>query len=295
MIYLIHGDDIYHIEKKFTQIISEIQSNNSSYEIINCNLDEIKINEIELDNSTDLFGGKKLFVLKNFSNLSDNDQEKLASQIFSISSENELELIIVEKLKLSLQDALIKNLSKIKSKSINYFELPKWENQKQEVYPKFIQEYLSTNHFSFSPDLPYKLYKLLGSDFFIIESELQKLKYIDFGTKELTLEICEKYLVSTHGSIIFNFINMIFDKNCDFTVIKEELSMQLRDPTSFMLIVSLINRELRIRYLKNNEISLKILYNLLLDIDIDYKSGGNPEFLLLKFITEVRKQENEIE
>jgi len=281
MFTLIHGNDIFHSDIKLKETILNYQKTDPQTSISKYDYREISsISELNFDDSPDFFSTKRLFVLKSVHN-----SKNILLQTKTLNHINErsnLDIIFFETDTVAVSTELYRVIKKQQSSKIFLHELPRWDNQKQEITLKFIQKELKKLQIEYEENLPFYLRNLLGDDFYHILNEINKVKYIQVKDK-LTIIQCKEYFTGNKEAIIFSLVNRIFNKNLDIKEFLNEMSLHLSEPNNFMIIISLLNRELRTKREKFTAIELKLLYNTLLDIDIDYKSGGDPKSLLLKF------------
>lgn len=276
MIYLLHGNYYYFLEKKLEEIKNTWKSSNNfgEIEVVFCS-DVDSVNDLHLS-SSDLFATPKLTVLKDFGKLSPNISKKLFSWFSSMDKDQDIILVADSTLKSDI-------LNELKKFTIKEFHLvkPRYESQEVASAMKFVYDYLKVNNLKFAADIPKQIVNFVGVDLFVIENELKKLNSL--GLYEVTPEVIVKFLVENKSSIIFNLVNLIFADVSNYSQFLYELKLQFEDPTVFILVSSLLARELRIKYLNSGDMYLKKLYNELLEIDIQFKRGGNAQNLILEF------------
>ena len=281
MYILIHGNDQFHNIQFLNEIILKHRQENGLNSINIIDFNEIEnLHEIKLNSSLNFFSNNELTIIKYFHS---SKKEFLQAKTYDYIDENQnSNIIFYESEILSPSSKLYIKVKNTQNSKFIVNELPKWENQKQEIVINFIINELKRNKIKFDTKVPFYLKEFIGDDYFHLHNEIKKFKYIPY-VDLLTIDSCKPFITSNKETIIFSFINQIFSNEININKLTGEMSTHLSDSNNFMLIVSLINRELRLRRKNINEIQLKMLYNLLLDIDIDFKTGGNPKSLILKF------------
>lgn len=278
MLLLIHGNDLYNNSLYLKNITSNFQKKYTEVSIQNYDLEEVNsITDINLGNDYGFFVSNSLVIFQNTQSSDKGISSKVILHILNNPDDN---FILFERQEIKSDSDLIKKITENKGKIV-LNNLPKWENQKFENTIKFVQERLKSIGISMEMREIYKLSNFLGNDYFHISNELNKLPYLISDDKLPDNYI--DYLVGGKEYIVFDYVNFIFQDSFDLKKFVELTRTILSNQTNFPLITSLINRELRIRYIKFAEKNLQLLYNLLLDIDLEFKSGADPINLLIKF------------
>ena len=236
MIYLVYGDEEYLID---SYINNEIKK--KKIEVVN-KYEYPKTSILEfLDDASysDLFSSKKAIIIDNseFLNTKDDDIDSL---IKYIDNPNE-DVYLFIKLTSSKLDERKKIVTTLKEKATVKFFLLYKEN---DIF-KYIKDYFKNNNLTIDPKLINEIIAKVGTDMYMVTSELDKLilyKDDDIITKE---DIDNVISVSLEQDI-FKLINEITNKNLTkLLTYYNDLVMMGNHPS---MILTMISNQFRLIY-----------------------------------------------
>ena len=240
MIYILYGLNEFLINKEIDKIISKNKIDD--YSISNYNLETNYLKEVIEDAETiSMFSNNKCIICDNSFFLTGKDKKILGNDIEILekylSNINESSIIIFKVLneKLDERKKIVKEL-KQKGKII---ECNNIDNPNKYVKNLFEDYKISDSLIKFLIDR-------VGSDFLLLEKEIEKLKIYKFNEKEITKEDILNLTIKTIDLNIFNFIdNIIYKRKEEAYATYEEMKKLNEEPIA--IIVMLAN-QFRIMY-----------------------------------------------
>lgn len=255
MIYLIHGEELYFINKKIDEIclgFNEIISLDGESK-------DFDLNDLIYElSSVSLFEDRKVIKVKNLDFLNHKiDNEKITTLFSILNSYNRDDELIFYSDNQSVNGTLktVKDLKKIAKEF-------KFEKVKNYDLPKYINHFVKEYHLNLAQKELDFLYKILPNDLKKIEQELFKLSLYP---EMVTVEVISKLINLDIDDNIFSIIDCILKNNLNDSLVRlNELFTLNVYP---LIIVSMIANQfrflLKLLYLKNKNMSVEEIASFL--------------------------------